>query len=253
MRLWDSVKAAASGVEDDGTYDSPNSAENSAARRAAAFKVTSEDLGLSADWGSEPFGVIIETSGPRGVSTLAAYANGDASLLYENGSGIIGRPSHVHVVNQAKRLVACAEGLGPLLSRVDGPSRPPAGTSLIYLLTGQSLLSTRPVRPDERGAGSPWSPVMEVADELLSEFAQYLRPDLVPVGPPRLVEYIKSLAIAAVIGGLTYAAWLIPIPWIRWPLVGIGLFLTAAALFVFYAVLAGPRDDADEADTMTAR
>ena len=48
--------------------------------------------------------------GPRGVSTLTAFANGDASLLHETGSGIIGRQNHVHVVNQAKALVAKAAG-----------------------------------------------------------------------------------------------------------------------------------------------
>jgi hypothetical protein len=252
MRLWDAVKAAASGVEDDGTYDSPNSADNCAARRAAAFRVTADDLKLPTDWGGEPFGVIIEASGPRGVSTLTAFANGDASLLHENGSGIIGRPSHVHVVKQAKRLVAGAASLGPLLSPVDSPSRPSAGTTRLYLLTRQSLLSADVAGPGETGGGSPWSPVMETADELVSEFAQYLLPDVEPAGPPRPIEFIKALAIVGIIGGLTYAAWLIPIWWIRWPLVGIGLFLTAAALFVLYAMLAGSRDEADEADTMTA-
>ena len=59
--------------------------------------------------------------------------------------------------------------------------------------------------------------------------------------------------MVVVIGGMTYAAWFIPIPWIRWPLVGIGLFLTAAALFVFYLMLAGGRDESDEEDAATAR
>jgi hypothetical protein len=252
MRLWDAVKAAASGVEDDGTYDAPNSPDNCAARRAAAFRVTAEDLGLPADWGDKPFGVIIEAHGPRGVSTLTAFANGDASLLHEDGSGIIGRQNHVHVVKQAKKLVAGAADLAPLLNPTATPSPPAPGFVRVYFLT-QSLLSAELAIPEVRSDASPWSPLMEVADELVSELSQYLMTDFEPAGRPGPLEFVKSLAIVAVIGGMTYAASLIPIPWIRWPLVGVGLFLTAAALFVFYAMLAGSRDDPDEGDTTKAR
>ena len=253
MRLWDAVKAAASGVEDDGTYDSPNSADNCAARRAAAFKVTAEDLGLPADWGSKPFGVIMETSGSRGVSTLAAFANGDASLLHENGSGIIGRQNHVHVVKQAKRLVARAADFVPLLSPITDHSRPEPGCARFYFLMSESLLSADVPISELRSDGNPWCPLMDVADELSSELMQYLLTDLEPAGPPKPLEFVKSLAMVGVIGGMTYAAWLIPIAWLRWPLVGIGLFLTAAALFVFYAVLAGSRAEPDEGDAARAR
>lgn len=253
MRLWDAVKAAASGVEDDGTYDSPNSADNCAARRAAAFAVTAEDLGLPADWGAEPYGIIMETHGSVGVSTLTAFANGDASLLHENGSGIIGRPNHVHVVKQAKRLVARAADIVPLLSPVPAPSRPEPGSVRLYVLTRKSLLSAEVATSELGREKNPWSPLMEVAGELSSELTQYLLTKLEPAGPARPVEFVKSVAMVGIIGGMTYAAWLIPIPWIRWPLVGIGLFLTAAALFVFYAMLAGSRDAPDEGDAATAR
>ena len=252
MRLWDAVKAAGSGIEDDGSYDAPNSAENCAARRAAAFRVTARDVGLPDDWGSKPFGIILEMSGPRGVSTLAAFANGDASLLHENGSGIIGRQSHVHVVKQARTLVAQAAGLEHLLNPTTTLSRPEPGSARIYFLTGRSLLATDVSTADARRSESPWLPLMQTADELVSEFSQYLLPDIEP-RPPKAGEFLRSLAMVAVIGGLTYAASLIPIPWIRWPLVAIGLFLTAAALFVFYLMLAGGRDQPDEADSATAR
>lgn len=252
MRLWDAVKAAGSGVEDDGTYDAPNSAENCAARRAAAFRVAARDLALPDDWGGKPFGVIIEMWGPRGVLTLAGFANGDASLLHETGSGIIGRQNHVHVVNQAKALVAKAAGLEHMLRPTTTLSRPEPGSARIYFLTAQSLLATDVRTAEARRQESPWCPLMGSADELVSEFSQYLLPDIEP-GRPGAAEFIRSLAMVAVIGGMTYAASLIPMPWIRWPLVAIGLFLTAAALFVFYLMLAGGRDEPDEADTATAR
>ena len=253
MRLWDAVKATASGVEDDGSYDSPNSADNSAARRAAAFRVTAEDLGLPADWGNKPYGVIVEMWGPRGVSTLTAFANGGASLLHETGSGIIGRQNHVHVVKQAKRLVTKAGNLVPVLSSTDAVSPPAPQSARIYVLTKKALLSADVPRSELRHAESPWSPFLGIAEELTSELSQYLLGDLEPAGPPAPLEFLRSLAMVAVFGGITYAASLIPVAWIRWPLVGIGLFFTAAALFVFYLMLAGGRDEHDEDSTATAR
>lgn len=252
MRLWDAVKAAASGVEDDGTYDSPNSADNSAARRAAAFRVAAGDLDLPADWGDKPFGVIVEMWGRGGVSTLTAFANGDASLLHENGSGIIGRQNHVHVVNQAKRLVARAANLKPVLSPTTIASRPAPDSVRFYFLTSETLLSTEVARSEVRRDGTPYSPLMAVADELVSELSQYLL-DVDAAGPPEPLAFVKSAAMVAAIAGVTYAASLIPMPWIRWPLVGIGLFLTAAAMFVFYLMLAGSRDEPDEGDAALGR
>ncbi|MFL6734614.1 MAG: hypothetical protein ACJ8EY_07950 [Sphingomicrobium sp.] len=41
----------------------------------------------------------------------------------------------------------------------------------------------------------------------------------------------------------TFAAWQLPWGWLRWPLVGIGLFLTGAALLVVYSMVEGPRGE----------
>lgn len=53
-----------------------------------------------------------------------------------------------------------------------------------------------------------------------------------PTPPPTLWEALKMVPIAAVLVGLTYAAWLIPIGWIRWPAVIVAGFVASAALFV---------------------
>ena len=45
-------------------------------------------------------------------------------------------------------------------------------------------------------------------------------------------EWTKAFLIAAGLLGLTYAAWLIPIGWIRWPAVIIAGFFAGAAVFV---------------------
>lgn len=60
-----------------------------------------------------------------------------------------------------------------------------------------------------------------------------------PVPPPTLWEWFKGIAMAALLCALTYAAWLIPIGWLRWPAVIVAGFLAAAGLFVVGAMIAG--------------
>jgi hypothetical protein len=248
MRLWDSVKAAASGVEDDGSFDSPSGPEDCEARRAAAFGVTAEELGLPDDWGTRPYGVVVDVSGPRGVTTIVAFATGESSLLTSTGSGIIGRASHVHVVVQAKRLVKQAADYVPLLEPTATFPHPPLGAVRFYFLTSRGILTAEEGIGALRSGQKPLSPFLEVGDDLVSEFLQYGWADRAPVPPPKPVDLLKPMALVAVIGALTYAAWLIPIAWVRWPAVIIGAFFTIAALIVPYAMLAAPRLAADRSE-----
>ena len=60
-----------------------------------------------------------------------------------------------------------------------------------------------------------------------------------PIPKPTPWEWAKTFLIPAVLVALTYAAWQIPIGWIRWPAVVVAGFLAAAGLFVLVlAVLA---------------
>ena len=51
-------------------------------------------------------------------------------------------------------------------------------------------------------------------------------------------DWISIVAICAVLLGLTYAAWQIPIGWLRWPAVIVAGFVTAAGLFVLGGMIA---------------
>jgi hypothetical protein len=51
-------------------------------------------------------------------------------------------------------------------------------------------------------------------------------------------DWISIIAICAFLLGLTYAAWLIPIGWIRWPAVMVAGFVAAAGLFVLGGMVA---------------
>lgn len=244
MRLWDSLKSIADGVEDDGSYDSPDGPEDCEARRAAALRVTADELFLPADWGDRPYGVVVDVGAPRGVMTVIAFATGESSLLAGSGSGIIGRPNHVHVVVQAKRLVKTAADHLSLLEPAAEFPPPPVGAIRFYVLTREGILTAQEPVEAVRSGQSPLSPLIEVADELMSEFLQYAWSE-VPVPPLTPSDYFKAFAMVAAIAALTCAAWLIPFAWLRWPAVAVGIFFTIAALIVPYAMLTAPRLDPD--------
>ena len=60
-----------------------------------------------------------------------------------------------------------------------------------------------------------------------------------PIAPPTPWEWFKGFEIPVVLIGITYAAWQIPIGWIRWPAVIVAGFIAAAGLFVFFLMIAG--------------
>ena len=59
-----------------------------------------------------------------------------------------------------------------------------------------------------------------------------------PIPPPTAWEWFKIIAICAFLLALTYAAWQIPVGWIRWPAVVIAGFVAAAGLFVLGGMIA---------------
>jgi hypothetical protein len=60
-----------------------------------------------------------------------------------------------------------------------------------------------------------------------------------PIPPPTAWEWFKGFAIAAVLCALTYAAWQIPVWWLKWPAVIVAGFMAAAGTFVVGCMIAG--------------
>lgn len=63
--------------------------------------------------------------------------------------------------------------------------------------------------------------------------------DTQPTPAPTLMEALKFLPLVAILLAVTYAAWLIPYGWLRWPAVIVAGFITSAALFVAWLTIGG--------------
>ena len=63
--------------------------------------------------------------------------------------------------------------------------------------------------------------------------------DTEPTPAPTLMEVLKFLPLVAILLAITYAAWLIPYGWLRWPAVIVAGFITSAAIFVAWLTIGG--------------
>mgnify|MGYP003577177151 CR=1 FL=1 len=63
--------------------------------------------------------------------------------------------------------------------------------------------------------------------------------ELTEIPKPTTWDWLKLVGIVAFLCGLTYAAWLIPLWWLKWPAVIVAGFIAAAGLFALGASIAG--------------
>lgn len=76
----------------------------------------------------------------------------------------------------------------------------------------------------------PQGPSVYLPDDPVDELAEQTR--------ATARDWISILAMCAFLLGLTYAAWLIPIGWLKWPAVIVAGFFAAAGLFVLGGMIA---------------
>jgi hypothetical protein len=62
--------------------------------------------------------------------------------------------------------------------------------------------------------------------------------DTGPIPKPRARDWLSIIAMCTPLLALTYAAWLIPIGWLKWPAVIVAGFFAAAGLFVLGGMIA---------------
>lgn len=88
----------------------PDPANRFAALRERALTIGAAELGL-APTATQPhvWGLLTDIGYPEGITTLVVFADGTASLYFDNGGRIVGGGGHAPVRAAAERLLATAE------------------------------------------------------------------------------------------------------------------------------------------------
>jgi hypothetical protein len=120
--------------------------------RLAALEATPEGRGLTAEAG-KPFGALMEI-GMSSVVTLICFADGDASLYYASGGGMIGGNRHENVRKSAQWFVALARKALPKMTLTDAFPMPEPDQVRFYVLTPNGVYT---VETDRESLADPAS------------------------------------------------------------------------------------------------
>ena len=114
--------------------------------RKEAFQVIPAGLVV----GDEPYGALMELGLSTSVVTLVCFANGDASVYYKTGGGMIGGLSHDPVCKAAKEFVDLAEKALPRMTATTEQPLPEADRVRFYLLSPKGIFTAE---TDREGLG----------------------------------------------------------------------------------------------------
>jgi hypothetical protein len=136
--------------------------------RAQALAQTPTSLGVEGN----TVVVLMETGYPSAVATLVAIVNGNASLYFSNGGGIIGSGQHPGPAVAARSLVGVAEAHLSKFSPTTEFALPEIGRTRFFVVTAHGVLTAEAAEEDLRNNRLPQSPVFHAAHALIAEMRQ---------------------------------------------------------------------------------
>ncbi|HXO19415.1 MAG TPA: hypothetical protein VOA87_05755 [Thermoanaerobaculia bacterium] len=101
-----------------------------------------------------PYGALMEMGISNSVVTLACFADGDASVYYRTGGGMIGGVAHESVRKAAKEFVTLAQTALPKMTAAAGSPLPGPDRVRFYVLTARGIFTTE---TDRQALGQPQS------------------------------------------------------------------------------------------------
>jgi hypothetical protein len=120
--------------------------------RLQALETVPEERGLTAEPG-KPFGALMEI-GMSSVVTLVCFADGDASLYYASGGGMVGGHGHENVRKSAQWFIALARKALPFMTLTDAYPQPEPDMVRFYVMTPQGVFT---VETDRESLSNPAS------------------------------------------------------------------------------------------------
>jgi hypothetical protein len=150
-----------------------DSAESYSSRRRRALEVTPEQLGLaSALAEDEPYVLVMEMGISNSVVTLACFANGDASLLNQNGGGMIGGISHEPVRKAAREFLAHGRDAVSQMAKAPRAALPADGRVRFHAVTPLGLYSVEVDREELGEPGSEFSALFYAGQAVVTQMRE---------------------------------------------------------------------------------
>lgn len=113
--------------------------------------------------------VMMETGYPEGTVTLVALLDGNASLYFENGGGIIGGITYEKVRSAAASMTTTAESFIPHCKRTDDFPLPKVSETIFYIKTNEGIFTSSATEEDYGENRHPLSPLFHAGHKVIRE------------------------------------------------------------------------------------
>jgi len=139
--------------------------------RQRAFETTPMNIGIAAQ-GTEPYGIVMEMGIQISMMTLVCFADGDASVYYKNGGGMVGGISHESVRKAAKAFIALAPNAVAKMIRTTTYPLPGPDRVRFYILTPQAVFTTETNRQALTNPKSDLGALFYAGQEVVAQMRQ---------------------------------------------------------------------------------
>lgn len=141
--------------------------------RRQALQTTPDRLNLPGHLkDEEAYGLLMEMVVGDTVVTLACFGDGNASLYYQSGGGMVGGIAHEPVRKAAKGCIALAQQVLPRMSKTDTYPLPGAEEVRFYALTPRGVLTVGTDRQELAGSGDELSALFASGREVVTQMRQ---------------------------------------------------------------------------------
>ena len=122
---------------------------------------------------NEPFSVIMDWGLTRGTATVAALADGTASVYLSSGGGFIGGgQSHESIRRLAKQMVKAANEAMPLMKSTSSYPLPRRGQVTFYARASSGIFTTTTSEEELSSHQGPLSKLGDSAQAIITEYRQ---------------------------------------------------------------------------------
>jgi hypothetical protein len=129
-----------------------------------------EDFGITALVGKHKvWGVLMETGFPSGSCTLLTMADGNASLYFGTGGGVLGGYAHQAVRRAARNLNEGADHFVAGCLKATSFPLPGTGDVIFYILTGEGAFAAGGLEKDLGEKRHPLSPLFFAGHDVITQ------------------------------------------------------------------------------------
>jgi len=120
---------------------------------------------------AQPYVVLMDWGVGRGTATVAAFADGTASIYLSSGGGFLGGgQSHESIRNAAKKMVGIGGELQPLMQPTATYPLPPRGQVTFYVRTDAGVFTASASDDDLRSHRSPFFKLGDAGQTIITEY-----------------------------------------------------------------------------------